>query len=470
MLFLLNYIKIGIWSTIYYYNPSEIIVDIIIKNIKSSGPVLIKLTQWILPKIESFYELDDKMMEKIKKIEVLYENCNFHSLEYTEKVYEEEFNELLLDQYKEIQEISSGSIGQVYKLTRNDGKVLALKILHPNTEFQINFYKILFKVIKNIGPLKRYINYYFPIDLETFIKDFQLQTNFINEANNNLIFSDIYKNNPNIIIPRLQKVSKKMLLMDYEEGTIYDKKDFSEYLSWKIISLIKLFNKNNETIYNFMHGDLHKANWKVRVNKTDIKLIIYDFGFCWKIPKSITNNLVFMNKTMMDIQISNIDGIINEELQKKLVKVCSIFIEYKISSEIISDQINTLILNVSPTDPLFFLKLLLNCSRISNIVLDSYILGCIIGHNQMSNLYKVVFEDNFYEDDDKKNERFIFSQYFSDLINFCETNNIFLDYIDYLKNEVNIEMKSRNIKNGSLFMINKEIEENDFIKKLCIPP
>ena len=108
--------------------------------------------------------------------------------------------------------------------------------------------------------------------------------------------------------------------------------------------------------------------------------------------------------------------------------------------------------------------------RISNIVLDSYILGCIIGHNQMSNLYKVVFEDNFYEDDDKKNERFIFSQYFSDLINFCETNNIFLDYIDYLKNEVNIEMKSRNIKNGSLFMINKEIEENDFIKKLCIPP
>ena len=172
----------------------------------------------------------------------------------------------------------------------------------------------------------------------------------------------------------------------------------------------------------------------------------------------------------MDIQISNMNGIINEDLQNKLVKVCSVFIENKIDSEIIRDEINRLILKLSPTDPLFFLKLLLNCSRKSKIVLDSYILGCIIGHNQMSNLYKVVFEDNFYEDDDKKNERFIFSQYFSDLINFCETNNIFLDYIDYLKTEVNMELKSRNITNGSLFMINKEIEENPLIKKLCIAP
>ena len=84
--------------------------------------------------------------------------------------------------------------------------------------------------------------------------------------------------------------------MDYEEGIIYDKNIFSEYLSWKIISLIKLFNKNNETIFNFMHGDLHKANWKVRVKKTDIKLIIYDFGFCWNIPKSISDNLVFIKQ------------------------------------------------------------------------------------------------------------------------------------------------------------------------------
>ena len=46
--------------------------------------------------------------------------------------------------------------------------------------------------------------------------------------------------------------------------------------------------------------------------------------------------------------------------------------------------------------------------RKGNITLDSYVLGCIIGHNQMSNLYKIVFEDNFEYD----NKRLRFLWYF----------------------------------------------------------
>ena len=66
MLFLFQYLKIGLWATIYYFNPNDITFDIIINNIKKSGPVLIKLIQWVLPKIESFYNLDKNEIQKKK--------------------------------------------------------------------------------------------------------------------------------------------------------------------------------------------------------------------------------------------------------------------------------------------------------------------------------------------------------------------------------------------------------------------
>jgi len=473
MLFLFQYLKIGLWATIYYFNPNDITFDIIINNIKKSGPVLIKLIQWVLPKIESFYNLDKNEIQKKKltKLEELYENCQFHSLEYTKKMYQQEFEEELSDKYKDIQEIASGSIGQVYKVTDEKDNEYALKILHPDTETQILFFNLLFKLVKILKPIHNKLNYYFPIDLETFIKDFRSQTNFINEANNNLVFSKIYDNNPYVIIPKLMKVSKNILIMDYEEGEIFVNSKFSEYISWKTISLIKLFNKNNETIFNFMHGDLHKANWKVRIIKSEVKIIIYDFGFCWNIPECITKNLVFLNHTFMELQVFNSVGPIPDSLKNDLAKVCSIFTDNKISVDSIKPEINKIleIDKISPTDPFFFLKLMLTCTRKGNITLDSYVLGCIIGHNQMSNLYKIVFEDNFEYDNKKLNEKFVYSQYFDDLINFCETNNIFIDYVDYLKNEVRIEKQMRNIKTDSLFLLNETLENNSKIKAMCIP-
>ena len=38
------------------------------------------------------------------------------------------------------------------------------------------------------------------------------------------------------------------------------------------------------TFNNFIHGDLHKKNWKVRINDDgEYKIILYDFGLCWKL-------------------------------------------------------------------------------------------------------------------------------------------------------------------------------------------
>jgi len=444
-----------------------------VNNIKKSGPVLTKLVQWVLPKVESLYNIKIRNKENgwFYQLEEVYENCDFHSLDYTFKKYEEDFHEPFEKGYEKIEEIASGSIGQVYKITGTGGKEpLAMKILHPNINYQINFFYCLFTLIKVIKPLRNYINYYFPIDIHTFIHDFKMQTDFINEANNNLRFSNIYQKNPYIIIPQLHRVSENIIIMSYEEGETYEQSELSDYLSYKTITLIKLFNKNNEAIYNFMHGDLHKGNWKVRINKSEVKLVIYDFGFCWTLPEMISDNLVFMNHIFMDIIINETSGELNSVNIDELAKVCDIFCEKKIPPDIFKEEITKLINDekLSCTDSIFFIRVILNCCRVANETINSYILSCIIGHNQMNHLYKLAVNDNFRDNDKDYNERYVYFKYFGDLINFCETNHIFLDYIDYLKNELAIEKIKRNIKFDNLFLINEELENNQKIKALCI--
>ena len=142
MIFLFTYLKIGIWSSIYYFRPSNIIFDIIINNIKKSGPVLIKLIQWTLPKIEFMYDINHNKRILFNKLEELYENCDYHSLKYTEKIYHQDFHSEIKDDFVEIEELASGSIGQVYKLKDDKDNYYALKILHPDINTQIFFYDI----------------------------------------------------------------------------------------------------------------------------------------------------------------------------------------------------------------------------------------------------------------------------------------------------------------------------------------
>ncbi len=471
MIFLFNYLKLGVWSTIYYFRPNDVIFDIVINNIKKCGPIIIKLTQWVLPKIENIYDIDkyDKKNAWFNKLEEVYEDCDFHSLDYTKQKYKDTFKNDFEKDYINIEEVASGSIGQVYKITDKKNRDFAMKILHPHVNEQIYFYTFLFWLIKTIPPLHSYLNYYFPIDIHSFIKDFKMQTDLINEANHNIHFTNIYHDNPYIIIPKLYKFSNEIIVMSYEEGERYDTLDLSDYLLYKTITLLKLFNKNNEAIYQFMHGDLHKGNWKVRVNKSEVKLVIYDFGFCWKMPNIITKNLVRINQVFMDLILEEKTNKKNKENIRNFAEIATIFCENKIPLSIMQKEVNHLIENkgMKFSDSTFFIKLILNSTRIKNTTINPYVLSCIIGHTQMDKLYNIIMKDNLI-DNKEYNERYIYFKYFGDLISFCETNNIFIDYIEYLKKELEVEKERRNIKADRLFMYNETLDTNETLKNLCI--
>ena len=81
--------------------------------------------------------------------------------------------------YKIIDIIGSGSIGQVYLLEEKKrleylkSKKYILKILHPNVKYEINFFRIFYKLLKGIPQLNDKIKKYIPFDINHFIDLFE---------------------------------------------------------------------------------------------------------------------------------------------------------------------------------------------------------------------------------------------------------------------------------------------------------
>ena len=89
MIFLFNYLKLAIWSSIYFYKPNELLLKIIHKNIDDCGCIAVKFVQWMLPKIEVMYDIDKKTKENqwFYDFEGFYDKCKTHSLEETNEIY-----------------------------------------------------------------------------------------------------------------------------------------------------------------------------------------------------------------------------------------------------------------------------------------------------------------------------------------------------------------------------------------------
>lgn len=299
--YLYNYVRL-IYSVNKYINQYRetskhdiTLLDNIIYRIKSCGAVAIKFTQWVCPKLEIMCLEEENILNNKKPLwlsnmECFYENCDDHSIKYTFDHYKEIFSTDFNDDYEILEIIGSGSIGQVYLIQDkpltlySEKQKYVMKILHPNVNYEISFFRKFYKIMKCFPWLKRKLHDNFPFDINNFIDQFNEQSDFINESNHLLQFGEHYKNNDYIIIPELIKTSQSIIIMSYEEGESFDKLDIDQYEKYKVSLLLASFVKNNQHILNLSHGDLHKGNWKVMDDEGEYKLVIYDFGFCWSVP------------------------------------------------------------------------------------------------------------------------------------------------------------------------------------------
>jgi hypothetical protein len=454
MLGIINYTKLFLWSSIYYFQKekSKTIFKIIVKNIKESGCVTIKLVQWVLPKIEAIYNIDKSNPRHswFYDLEEVYENCHYHDIKHTEDIYKKDFSRDITQDYDIIEEVASGSIGQVYKIkSKYDNREYAMKVLHPNVNSNLYLMEYLLKFMYSVPILTKFSRYYFPIRISDFISDFRTQTNMINEGNNLLHFIDVYKDQDVFIIPKVYKFSKNILIMSYEEGTTFDKIDASDYMKYKMIILNKIFVKNNQHTHGLMHGDLHKGNWKIRIDEdNNIKIVIYDYGFCWRMPDFILQEeSMFIDRAMIT-PIENIDN---------YVKAMYILINKMSPIESILESVSTVKNNMIKEgkgknelydDPLFLLNLILEDSRKNDFLIDSFIFQSVIVHNQLcNNLIK-------YGINVKEGKSDYFKNQILTIINICKTYKTCMGYSHILEKEY----EELNIKKDTLF------ESTDYLK------
>ena len=466
---IINYTKLFLWSSIYYFQKerSDTVFKIIIKNIKESGCVTIKFIQWILPKIEAIYEIDKNNPNHkwFYDLEEVYENCDYHSIDYTKQIYKIDFNRDINNDYEIINEVASGSIGQVYKIkSKYNGKYYAMKVIHPYVSSNLNLIEYLLLFLYNMPFIKNYSRYYFPININDFIRDFRIQTDMVNEGNNILHFSNIYKKQNTFVVPKAYKFSHNILIMSYEEATTFDNIKSSEYLKYKMIVLNKIFVKNNEHTHGLMHGDLHKGNWKVRFDKNkNIQIVIYDYGFCFRMPDFLSHDdIMFIDRSMIT-PISNTEN---------FVKACNILLHYSSSEKSIKqsmEEVKKEMINEGLTtdgiydEPLFLINLVLKDSRKNNYLIDSFIFQSIIIHNQLlNNLNKYCINVRNGE-----GEHDYYNNQVLNVINMCNTYKICEEYANIVRKEYDeLKVKRRDLFEGTDYLkkYNISIEANNSIE------
>ena len=469
-----------IYDYVNYYNNNKIHndlkLDTIIQKINSCGSVAIKFCQWVIPKLELMYLEEEDILNRNKpswltKLESFFENCEEHSIDYTNSEYYKTFGKNINDDYEILDIIGSGSIGQVYLLQDKpyskyiNKEKYVMKIIHPNTKEDIKYFRYFYNFINLIPCIKNYINENFPFDIYSFINQFNEQSNFINESNNLLTFQNKYEDNNFIIIPKLIKTSESIMIMTYEEGVSFeDLKDINTYHKYKLALLFCSFVRNNQQILNFNHGDLHKGNWKIKLSdNNNHKIIIYDFGFCWETPKYKTNKDIINQSVEMfencDSETETIDFNIVVNVLKHVLK-------YNISeSDIIDTKIkkflkkNIYLIKPWSVNPVNFFKILIALCKEEKLLIDPILVQALIILVQCQKIFVEYRMVSGEKDEDIINSYEVYRTKYLDWLSYYKTNDIFKEFTNLIndllnKKQVKVENIFDTIKLPTDFSIN----------------
>ena len=277
-------------------------------NILDCGCISVKFTQWIVSKLKGSSN-NDIYENIIEELEELFDNCKYHDLKYTKEIFKKSMGtdlEKVIDM-ESIQVIASGSIGQVYKakfkknnkFNYNDD--IVIKVKHPELEYIksyqmiiINFLRLLQKNNYLKNKLKLHINF------SDFIDNINRQIDFRIEAQNCNKFYKDYYDNEYVVIPRIFTYSRDIIISSFEDGEYFY--NISEYQKNKVaINLLALVS-NMVLITNYIHGDMHIKNWKVRKYKNNYQLILYDFGICFNGPYIEYNRELWSNGERQNVK------------------------------------------------------------------------------------------------------------------------------------------------------------------------
>jgi predicted unusual protein kinase regulating ubiquinone biosynthesis (AarF/ABC1/UbiB family) len=374
-----------------------------------SGSLYIKLFQWYISKLKSQIVKNDTnttINQFINYFEDIFEQCPYHSLTHTKQVFKESMNGIQLSDYIDITTlklIASGSIGQVYYGKRKqDGIEVALKVKHPNIERDLlNQYELitLIKFIQSIRYLRDKYNLFFNVD--DFLEDINLQCDFNNEATNTTTFINNFKDSSHFIVfPEPLYQSKDLLISKYIEGkdinTLTDMQKYQTSLNFICFFKQMLF------VDNFIHGDLHCKNWKVRYNEATktTQIIIYDCGICFtNMSSSLTIDfwiglvnydidkiLILLKQFIKDSNNIHTFNITDEKVNAKFDSDVKLIFKEIIKESMGTSLVMKSILNLFKTNNIIIHKFLLNFSILVCVIEEYMKQNNLINKNVNENL------------------------------------------------------------------------------------
>jgi serine/threonine protein kinase len=405
-----------------------IVIDTLKQNVEQCGSICIKFCQWITPILELIYtKHSNKDSYWLKSLETLYENCPIHSLDYSKGIYHKEFGGQFDDDYTVEGIIGSGSIGQVYKIKhKHTHQYFAFKVSHPDILYEFQLFRMLLYICLFIPYIRKKLYNVLPVNYYQFIDKFEEQMDMVKESNNLLRINYNYRHNSHVIIPRLIKCSSNCMIMTYEEGDIMDDVDISGYQKTKIISLLYGFITSNQLVYDIMHTDIHKANWKIRkINDNIYSIVIYDFGYCHTIHK-LDRPIIHMMTDMFEISDENID------ISNVYIKMIQYFVNNYSDSykQTIYPHIPTTIL----LEPEQLFTMLIHVCKGTDTVVDAKAIQLLVVFIQC---YKYLKQASINNGNNLKNDGYrMYRERYIDLCNLYTTYDCFHEFRDYMINKL----------------------------------
>ncbi|EGC28961.1 hypothetical protein DICPUDRAFT_159516 [Dictyostelium purpureum] len=252
-------------------------------------------------KIGQIISIQDDSLLPPKFVEILErvrKSANPIPLDQLHSTLAQELGENWRDKFQLFQEepIAAASIGQVHRAITKDGREVAVKVQYPGVADSIT------SDIKNLGSLLKMVvpeTAYIEKSLESARKELLLETNYLNEAQNQKNFKNLLQENKNnkytkdFYVPDVidELTTKRILTTEFVYGISIDKinpidynQETRNWVSKNILSLClaELFQ------FNFMQVDPNSANFVVDFDKKRINLL--DFGACRSYNKQFLNN------------------------------------------------------------------------------------------------------------------------------------------------------------------------------------
>jgi ubiquinone biosynthesis protein len=193
--------------------------------------------------------------------------------------------------------VAAASVAQVHRARRKDGREVAVKVLRPNVNMQVERDGTLLLFAAKIMALHPVIRLSDPVAFtQEFVDGLVRQTDLRIEAQNYTHFRENFKNEPRVAFPEVHHdlSSERVLVMEFVRGTKVDALPPGDHT--EIATALREATMRMCFVDGFMHADMHPGNM---VRRDDGVLVLFDVGLATKLRPEILEMFVDISKCIV---------------------------------------------------------------------------------------------------------------------------------------------------------------------------